>query len=61
MTTYQFHVFLSLIGIVICLLYLMFNYLSYKKVFIVRSLVQTIITYIIVISFIRLLYRTILL
>lgn len=61
MTTYQFHIFLSLIGIVICLLYLMFNYLSYKKVFIVRSLVQTIITYIIVISFIRLLYRTILL
>nr|DAH01103.1 MAG TPA: hypothetical protein [Crassvirales sp.] len=39
----------------------MFNYLSYKKVIIIRSLVQTIITYIIVISFIRLLYSTILL
>ena len=56
MTDYQFYIFLSFIWIVLFFCYLIFNYLTSKRVRINYSLIQAIITYIIVIGSIRLLF-----
>nr|DAG94483.1 MAG TPA: hypothetical protein [Crassvirales sp.] len=56
MTTYQFHVFLSFIWIIIFFCFLIFNYLITKKVRITFSMIQAIITYIIVLGSIQLIH-----
>lgn len=56
MTTYQFHVFLSFMWIIIFFCYLIFNYLNDKKVLIILSIVEAIVTYIVVLGSIQGIY-----